>query len=187
MADERIEPMVKGQAERLFPMCEEMLTGAGITWANLDAMGVCVGPGNFTGVRVGVSAARGLALSLAKPAIGISRLEAMGLDCKGHATVVMDARRKRAYVQTFCDGITQCGPVLTPIEDVDTSARVIMAVDDPLLELFANQRAPAVSLPIAVARMAMARINDDNPRPAPLYLQDSGAAFPSDPPPVILP
>ncbi|MDC3322810.1 tRNA (adenosine(37)-N6)-threonylcarbamoyltransferase complex dimerization subunit type 1 TsaB, partial [Amylibacter sp.] len=81
--DQRIEPMNKGQAERLFPLCEEVLNLAGISWQNLDAIGVCVGPGNFTGVRVGVSAARGLSLSLKKPAIGISRLEAMALDSKG--------------------------------------------------------------------------------------------------------
>ena len=51
--DQRIEPMNKGQAERLFPLCEEVLNLAGISWQNLDAIGVCVGPGNFTGVALG--------------------------------------------------------------------------------------------------------------------------------------
>lgn len=185
--DERIEPMIKGQAERLFPLCEEMMDKAHIAWADLDAVGVCVGPGNFTGVRVGVSAARGLALSLDKPAIGVSRLEAMGLDCKGMATVVMDARRNRAYVQEFKDGLAQGEPVLTPIEDVNTALPVIMALDDPLVELFVDRRAPMVALPSAVAKLTLDKLGDDNPRPAPLYLQDAGAALPNDPPPVILP
>jgi tRNA threonylcarbamoyl adenosine modification protein YeaZ len=187
IVSEHIEPMTKGQAERLFPLCEEVLSAAGITWTELDAIGVCVGPGNFTGVRVGVSAARGLALSLAKPAIGISKLEAMGLDCVGEATVVMDARRKRAYVQKFIDGKAQGAPILTPIEDLNTAIPVIMSDDDPLIELFADRRAPVMTLPNAVIRIAARKINDDNPRPAPLYLQDAGAALPSDPAPVILP
>jgi tRNA threonylcarbamoyl adenosine modification protein YeaZ len=183
---ERIEPMPKGQAERLFPLCEEMLAEAGISWADLDAVGVCVGPGNFTGVRVGVSAARGLALSLRKPAIGISKLEAMGLDCDGQATVVMDARRKRVYVQDFKDGVPQGEPVLEVFDDVDKAMRVIMDTGDANTEVFADVRAPKVSLPSAVARLALARIDKDNPRPAPLYLQEPDAALPSDPPPVIL-
>jgi tRNA threonylcarbamoyl adenosine modification protein YeaZ len=184
---EHIEPMTKGQAERLFPLCEEVLANAGITWADLDAIGVCVGPGNFTGVRVGVSAARGLALSLGKPSIGISRLEAMGLGCDGAATVLMDARRKRAYVQSFRDGVPQGDPVLTPTEDLDTTMSVIMAHDDPLGELFLDRRAPKLSLPGAIIRLTLGKFDTDNPRPAPLYLQDAGAAFPIDPPPVILP
>jgi tRNA threonylcarbamoyl adenosine modification protein YeaZ len=184
---EHIEPMTKGQAERLFPLCETVLNTAQITWTDLDAIGVCVGPGNFTGVRVGVSAARGLALSLGKPAIGISRLEAMGLDCVGAATVVMDARRKRAYVQDFLDGMPAGEPVLTPVDELDTTRCVIMSDDDPLIDMFPDRRVPALTLPNAVIRLTAAKINQDNPRPAPLYLQDAGAALPSDPPPVILP
>ncbi len=187
IVSEHIEPMTKGQAERLFPLCEEVLANANVTWADLDAIGVCVGPGNFTGVRVGVSAARGLALSLGKPAIGISRLEAMGLDCKDTATVVMDARRKRAYVQTFHDGIATGEPVLTPIDELDTTASVVMSPDDALVDMFMDQRAPKLSLPSAIIQIAVSRIDADNPRPAPLYLQDAGAALPSDPAPAILP
>ena len=73
---ERAEPMTKGQAERLFPLLEELLAEAGLAWSDLDAIGVGVGPGNFTGVRISVAAARGLALSLGIPAIGVSATEA---------------------------------------------------------------------------------------------------------------
>jgi tRNA threonylcarbamoyl adenosine modification protein YeaZ len=187
IVSEHIEPMTKGQAERLFPLCEEVLANANITWNDLDAFGVCVGPGNFTGVRVGVSAARGLALSTGKPAIGISKLEAMGLDCIGKATVVMDARRKRAYVQAFNNGIPMGEPVLTPIEGLNTTLPVIMSPDDALVDMFADRRAPKLSLPNAIIQIAASKVDADNPRPAPLYLQDAGAAFPSDPAPVILP
>lgn len=81
--DQRIEPMNKGQAERLFPLCEEILNLAGINWQNLDAIGVCVGPGNFTGVRVGVSAARGLSLSLKKTCYWYFKIRGNGVRLKG--------------------------------------------------------------------------------------------------------
>jgi len=65
---ETTEPMVRGQAERLFPMIEDLLLSAGVTWPEIDTIGVGTGPGNFTGIRISVSAARGLALALGIPA-----------------------------------------------------------------------------------------------------------------------
>ncbi|MEO0991117.1 MAG: tRNA (adenosine(37)-N6)-threonylcarbamoyltransferase complex dimerization subunit type 1 TsaB, partial [Pseudomonadota bacterium] len=70
-----LEPMARGQAERLIPLLEETLSAEGLTWKDLDAIGVGVGPGNFTGIRISVSAARGLALGLAIPAFGVSTFE----------------------------------------------------------------------------------------------------------------
>jgi tRNA threonylcarbamoyladenosine biosynthesis protein TsaB len=65
------EEMSRGQAERLMVMLEEVRSGAGAGWGDLDALAVCTGPGNFTGVRISVAAARGLALGLKITAIGI--------------------------------------------------------------------------------------------------------------------
>ncbi len=73
----RVEAMAKGQAERLMPLLEELLAEAGVGWRDLAALAVGVGPGNFTGVRIAVSAARGLALGLERPAIGINGFEAL--------------------------------------------------------------------------------------------------------------
>ena len=73
----RHEEMTRGQAERLMPLLEEMLTREGMVWQELDAIGVGTGPGNFTGIRISVSAARGLALGLGIPAIGVSGFEAL--------------------------------------------------------------------------------------------------------------
>ncbi|WP_420351498.1 tRNA (adenosine(37)-N6)-threonylcarbamoyltransferase complex dimerization subunit type 1 TsaB [Paenirhodobacter sp.] len=98
---ERCEEMTKGQAERLMPMLEEMLAGAGVRWADLGVIGVGIGPGNFTGVRISVAAARGLALSLGIPAIGVSRLEALAEGGPRPVVVLEDARRGQAYRQHF--------------------------------------------------------------------------------------
>ncbi|MDA8645167.1 tRNA (adenosine(37)-N6)-threonylcarbamoyltransferase complex dimerization subunit type 1 TsaB [Amylibacter sp.] len=184
--DQRIEPMNKGQAERLFPLCEEVLNLAGISWQNLDAIGVCVGPGNFTGVRVGVSAARGLSLSLKKPAIGISRLEAMALDSKGKVSVIMDARRENVYLQDFLDGTALTKPGIINIKSIDHSINTIMSEDDKNIDLFKNSKSPLCILPSAVARLAIDKIGLKNSRPSPLYLQEPNADLPKEQPPKII-
>ena len=85
--------MAKGQAERLMVMLEEMLAEAEISWADLCVVGVGTGPGNFTGVRISVAAARGLALGLGIPAIGVTALEAAAFGASLPVQVVLDARR----------------------------------------------------------------------------------------------
>src|SRR5690606_8172147 len=92
----------KGHAEHLMAVIEEALTAAGCAYTDLEAVAVSVGPGSFTGVRVGVSAARGLALALGIPAVGVSTLEALAAEARGDAPRAVLARveagRGQAYV-----------------------------------------------------------------------------------------
>ena len=103
----RTEVMERGHAERLVPLVGELLGEAGLSWSDLGRVGVTTGPGSFTGVRVGIAAARGLALALGIPAIGIGTLDALlempGLEMAGGAesgTIVacLDARRGEIYL-----------------------------------------------------------------------------------------
>ena len=73
------EPMQRGQAERLAPMAREAVEAAGVRLAEIDRIAVTTGPGSFTGVRVGLSFARALALALGIPCVGVSTLEALAL------------------------------------------------------------------------------------------------------------
>ena len=174
----RDEAMAKGQAERLVPLLEEMLAEAGIAWGDLCAIGVGTGPGNFTGVRISVALARGLALSLGVPAIGVTALEAMAFGATLPVTVVIDARRDEVYVQGFSGG----GP--GPAQLIAAAAGTGAAMGG-IIGLGGG--APKFALAEAVARIAALRMHSPYPRPAPFYVRGADAAPPSDPPPVILP
>ncbi|MBL9049884.1 MAG: tRNA (adenosine(37)-N6)-threonylcarbamoyltransferase complex dimerization subunit type 1 TsaB [Tabrizicola sp.] len=176
----RHEAMEKGQAERLVPLLEELLTEGGIGWADLKALAVGTGPGNFTGVRIAVSAARGLALGLGIPAVGVTRLEALALGLPRPLRVIEDARRGEVYVQDF-------------LEDGPGPARIAPAGSvEPLPHVTgsgAGSGALSAAMPLAeaIARIGALRAAKPQPRPAPFYLRGADAAPPSDPPPVILP
>lgn len=88
----------------LMPMVEAMLKNAGISLADMDLIAVAAGPGSFTGLRIGVSAAKGLAWPTNKPCAGVSTLEAMAWQLCGMDGIVcaaMDARRQQVYNALF--------------------------------------------------------------------------------------
>lgn len=191
----RDEAMATGQAEHLMPLLEDMLREAGLGWHDLSRIAVGTGPGNFTGVRIAVAAARGLALGLGVPAVGVTRLEALAFGL-GPVTVVEDARRGEVYVQPFGafaeggGGVQGGGAGGTLVAGVArlvpvAGLRVARAVGSgAALVTGAEVVAPAMPLAEAVARIAARRV--PGARPAPFYLRGADAAPPSDPPPVIL-
>jgi tRNA threonylcarbamoyladenosine biosynthesis protein TsaB len=99
--------MATGHAERLMPMIEEVMAAAGMAFRELDRIAVTAGPGTFTGTRIGVAAARALALATGAAVVSISSLELMGRNPKlaagsGRAfAIATDARRNEVYLQLF--------------------------------------------------------------------------------------
>ena len=88
----------------LLPMAEDLLKNAELSIRDVDVFAVAHGPGSFTGVRIGVSAVKGLAWAADKPCVGVSTLEAMawhGLAAGGFVCPVMDARRQQVYNALF--------------------------------------------------------------------------------------
>ena len=88
----------------LMPMVEDMLRNADLTLADCDVIAVANGPGSFTGIRIGIAAAKGLAFAAEKPMAGISTLEAMAMNCIGMTGLIvcaMDARRQQVYNALF--------------------------------------------------------------------------------------
>ncbi len=185
----RYEDMKRGQAERLMPMLEEVLAERGANWSDLDAIGVGIGPGNFTGVRISVSAARGLALGLGVPAVGVPLFDALAEGSEGNLYLTLRAPRDSYYLQTRYNGVTSnielfgVAHLPTPMD-----GSTIIGQDSPELETRLNcKHAPAAFAPAsAIARITARRHPNVTERPAPLYIRPADAAPPSDPPPKIL-
>ncbi|BDF67345.1 tRNA (adenosine(37)-N6)-threonylcarbamoyltransferase complex dimerization subunit type 1 TsaB [Oscillospiraceae bacterium] len=91
-------------SKTLLPMAEELLKHCGVSLGDVDVVAVAAGPGSFTGLRIGVSAAKGLAWALDKPCAKVSTLEAMAWNLAalpGQICPVMDARRSQVYNARF--------------------------------------------------------------------------------------
>ena len=103
LADERAG-MEKGHAEHLAPMAAQALKKAGVTVSELDRVGVVVGPGGFTGVRVGLAFARGLVIGTEVTLIGVTSLAALAAGAQsdeGLVAAVIDARRGQVYAALY--------------------------------------------------------------------------------------
>ncbi len=166
----RVEEMAKGQAERLVPMVTELLEAEGFSMADVGLVAVGVGPGNFTGIRIAVALARGLALGLGVPAIGVTGFDAARTE--GAEWVVLPAPRGQVYAQRFLPE-PEAALIVDPGEVV---GRIAHLADMPVADFV-----------VAIGRLALARAGVAQPRPAPFYLRGADAAPASDPPPVILP
>jgi tRNA threonylcarbamoyladenosine biosynthesis protein TsaB len=115
------EAMERGHAERLAPMVEETMTRAGTAFAALDRLAVTIGPGTFTGQRVGLAFMRGLRLALKRPLTGVTTLEAIAASAMDEtenpkAAVIHDARRKEAYLLLQQGEQTLQPPIVLPFE-----------------------------------------------------------------------
>ena len=168
--------MAKGQAERLLGLAQDLLAQTGHEMSQLGAVGVGVGPGNFTGIRIAVSAARGLALGLGIPAVGVSAFDALHLGTRGPCLCTVDARRDMVFVQGF--GTQKfSAPALCALADLPPNLPCIGAFGTPPLHPVAE----------AIARLTAVRFADAITPPAPLYLRAADAAPARDAPPLIVP
>lgn len=159
---EYTEDMTRGQAERLFPLLEEIMTEGGATWNQLDAIGVGIGPGNFTGIRVAVSAARGLALGLSVPAVGVN-----GFDARGNTEdrlITIPAPRDQVYAHLPQED----APRLMLAQEAQDCARSA--------ELTITPEATPLELTRRIAALAAQRYRSNPGAPAPLYLRAADAA-----------
>jgi tRNA threonylcarbamoyl adenosine modification protein YeaZ len=101
--------MTRGHAEALMPMIGRVMDEAAIAFADVDRIAVTTGPGSFTGLRVGIAAARGIALAAGKPAIGLSTFAAFAAphvakDESMPVAAAVDARHAHVYLQVFGAG-----------------------------------------------------------------------------------
>lgn len=174
------EPMERGHAERLASLVDALMRSAGVAFDSVDRIAVTVGPGSFTGVRVGLSFARGLALALGKPCVGVSTLEALAGEGDGQrASVVKSAGE--VFFALYNGDAARVPPGRFTIEEASALAPAGAAIHGPAAALLTRPGLIIAEMahadPIVVARLAAGRDPAAHP-PAPQYLRAPDAKLP---------
>jgi tRNA threonylcarbamoyladenosine biosynthesis protein TsaB len=181
-------PMVRGHAEAIMPLIARVMDQAGIEFASLDRIAVTTGPGSFTGLRVGISAARGIALAAGKPAVGLSTLAGFAAphiaqDDSSAVVAAIDARHEHVYLQVFGPGgKTVVAPRIAPLREAmraatASPARIVGSGAELIVALWPNGEPPPVLIEQLdapdigwIARLGAAAAEGQAP-PKPLYLR----------------
>lgn len=151
VADLSLDDIATGHAEILFDRLAVLLARNGLGHADVERIAVTTGPGSFTGLRIGLSAARGLGLARKLPVLGIPSLLALSLGVTaGPVTVLLDARRGEAYFQAFsAPGVAETEPMLLPIEEARVRVKAgTTLIETPFVDLAAMVRFAASADPL---------------------------------------
>jgi len=180
------EDIGKGHAEVLMDYIGRVITQCGIAMTDLDRVAVNIGPGSFTGVRIGVSAARGFALALERPAIGISAFDALASEVAiSHpgkpVLVLLEAHRGEIYAQSFdAEGLAVTSPMVLPRDEAlaliqQQSSETVLAgsASNALNEVLAGTFSTARVEPTArIGTYAkLAELREPGEAPKPLYMR----------------
>jgi len=151
----------RSYSESLLPMVDEMLREAGVGLGELRAVVVVSGPGSFTGIRIGVSAAKGLAEGLAIPLIALSRLELLARQISGGSAVaVLDAGRGEYFAGFYRDGLCETEALLTRdalSQAVAGSGLPVVACEQAVFSALGELSMACVSAPTAVDALTVGR------------------------------
>ncbi|MEL7429002.1 MAG: tRNA (adenosine(37)-N6)-threonylcarbamoyltransferase complex dimerization subunit type 1 TsaB [Pseudomonadota bacterium] len=173
----------RGHAELLIDQVNECLAEAALTFNDLDRLAVTIGPGSFTGVRVGMAAVRGFALALDLPVVGVSTLDALAALAReqgheGDLAILLDARRGEAYFR-----IDQGQPQLVSYADIEQQLKAYggaicgsgcLSLAPEVLDRFRPVHEAGIVPIETIARFAITQTGDGS-MPEPLYLRGADA------------
>ncbi len=175
------EPMQRGHQERLAPMVETVMLRGGVGFEALDRVGVTIGPGSFTGVRVGLAFAKALSLALDIPCVGVNSLEALAAGRSGFVAAAIAAKGDQLYLQAFLEGVALMAPDVLDVAVAAARVAELWSGDPATLvgsgaaPLAGVLRSAAVEALEAPDICALARLIEGRPspavRPRPLYLR----------------
>ncbi len=182
--------MTQGQAEALIPMIERLLKDCGTEYAMLDRIAVTVGPGSFTGVRVGIATARAIGLAASKPVVGIATTEVLAAaapETGARILAVMDTKRGDLYVQLFAPDRSAISDIrvvtLEALPDWTGREPVTLIGDGAALAMTAlgpNAAASsAAPLPDAVTLARLASARTEMTETLPVYARAPDATLPA--------
>ncbi len=188
----RFVAMERGHAEALAPMVAAVMAEAKIGFESVDRLAVTVGPGTFTGQRVGLAFMRGLRVALKKPLSGVTSLAAMAQQARAetgaeHAAALHDARRGEIYLEIDGDGprLIRFEDALPALRQVGGTLVLAGTVAPRMAEILQTEgRTPLLSKIAApdavwVARLA-AKLEPQETAPRPLYLRPPDAKLPAE-------
>jgi len=189
----RYEPMAKGHQERLGGLVRDVMAEAGGGFDALDRIGVTVGPGSFTGLRVGLAFAQGLGAALDRPVVGVSALDglAASVDLAGPpVAALIDARRGQVYAKLFIDGAAVGSDEALSLDEaarritaLGKEVRLVGSGAAVLVEAFPDLSMASLDPCVAPSAQALGRLvaaadPADHP-PRPLYLRAPDATPPT--------
>lgn len=184
--------MMRGQDQHLPRITVAALEAAGATWDDISQIGVCIGPGSFTGIRVGVAYARGLALALDVPCLGVTSLEALAGAERGPVLSMIPAKRRppdqTVWLQAIYPSETLIDPIETGLSDIrnyfETQMELILwgSDTDPPMNVIPGAKWKAgTGNAIGVANW-LANSSILQRSPDPLYVREADAALPKSSP-----
>lgn len=197
IAAQQVVPMARGHTEALIPLLQDVVGEAGLAFEGLDLIGVTVGPGAFTGIRIGLATARGLALAAAVPVAGVTSLLALAASLPAatrgdrHVLALIDTKRGDVYAQLFAPDMSAVAPpAVAAAGDLAAilGARAAVVVGDasddlvaPLLTGRDVSRSDVRTIdPGALARLAVEHWTDRRALPPdPIYLRPPEAKLPT--------
>lgn len=159
-----VKPMARGQAETIPSLLDDVLKQSGQSWDTVTAIAVGTGPGNFTGIRISVSLARGLSLARNIPAIGVTQFDATWLDERQNAVATVPAPRDQIYYAVRNNGTA--------------SAKLGTQSDADALGLPVLPQLDSTTLVERMALVAHQRLTQTarHYRPTPFYIKPADAA-----------